>query len=214
MIAKNKDKEGKIVDGLKLVEANVRRISKIIRALLGFASHNSANAEWAPFELSQAIQQASALVKHQLEGQLIDLPEDLPPLLGNVGELEQVFINLMLNAQNAMPAGGTLQISARLDDEEMEVRFRDTGEGILPEHLDRIFEPFFTTRAGEGGTGLGLAVSYRIVDSHEGRLTVDSKPGDGATFIVRLPLRPPHHGQDGDAAEIEAILDSALTTDS
>ena len=220
MIAKNQDKEDKIVDGLKLVEDNVRRISKIIRALLGFASHNSANAEWAPFQLSQAIQQASALVKHQLEGQLIeveiDLPEDLPPLVGNVGELEQVFINLMLNAQNAMPAGGTLQISARLEGEEMEVSFRDSGEGILPEHLDRIFEPFFTTRAGEGGTGLGLAVSYRIVDTHEGRLTVDSKPGDGATFILRLPLRPPLHGQerDDDEVAIKTSVDSALATDS
>jgi len=219
MIAKNQDKEDKIVDGLKLVEDNVRRISKIIRALLGFASHNTANAEWAPFELSQAIQQANALVRHQLEGQLIeveiDLPEDLPPLFGNVGELEQVFINLMLNAQNAMPAGGSLQISARLEGEEMEVRFKDSGEGILPEHLDRIFEPFFTTRAGEGGTGLGLAVSYRIVDTHEGRLTVDSKPGDGATFILRLPLRPPLHGQErDDEAAIETSVDSALVTDS
>lgn len=219
MIAKHQDKEDKFGDGLKLVEDNVRRISKIIRALLGFASHNTANAEWAPFELSQAIQQANALVRHQLEGQLIeveiDLPEDLPPLFGNVGELEQVFINLMLNAQNAMPAGGSLQISARLEGEEMEVRFTDSGEGILPEHLDRIFEPFFTTRAGEGGTGLGLAVSYRIVDTHEGRLTVGSKPGDGATFILRLPLRPPLHGQErDDEAAIETSVDSALVTDS
>ena len=115
-----------------------------------------------------------------------------------------------------MPAGGTLQISARREGEEMEVRFRDRGEGILPEHLDQIFEPFFTTRAGEGGTGLGLAVSYRIVDTHEGRLTVDSKPGDGATFILRLPLRPPVHGQerDDDETAIETSVDPALATDS
>ena len=214
MIAQNKDKEDKIVGGLKLVETNVRRISKIIRALLGFASHNTANAEWAQFELLQAIQQACELVKHQLEGQLIeveiDVPDDLPHLLGNVGELEQVFINLMLNAQNSMPSGGTLHISARLDDTEVEVSFSDTGEGIQPEHLDRIFEPFFTTRAGDGGTGLGLAVSYRIVDAHEGRLTVDSEPGEGATFILRLPV---HSFQEIDVEEdgIETI-DSASTS--
>ena len=204
MIAQSNTEE-KVTDGLRLIETNVRRISKIIRALLGFASHNTANAEWMALDMQQAILQASELVKHQLDAQLIeveiDVPDDLPPMLGNIGELEQVFINLMLNAQNAMPDGGRLQISARRDGGQVEIRFRDSGEGIRAEHLDRIFEPFFTTRVGEGGTGLGLAVSYRIVDAHEGTITVDSASGEGSTFIVRMPIR-----------KGEAVTDSSADT--
>lgn len=190
MVAQNLGQE-KVIKGLGLIENNVKRISRIIRALLGFASHSAAEGQWVQFELRQALQQAFALVQHQLDAQLIsidmDIDSDLPSLLGNVGEIEQVFINLILNAQNAMPKGGRLRITSRLDGNMLEVRFADTGAGIEPEHLDRIFEPFFTTRAEDGGTGLGLAVSYRIVDMHGGALTVESEPGAGATFIVRLP---------------------------
>ena len=120
----------------------------------------------------------------------LEYEEDLPEMTGNVGELEQVFINLILNAQNAMPKGGKLRISTRRDGDLVELRFSDTGAGIAPEHLVRIFEPFFTTRADEGGTGLGLAVSYRIVEMHQGSLTVESTVGEGTTFIVRLPPNP------------------------
>ena len=188
----------KVVEGLRLIENNVRRISRIIRALLGFASHNTADSEWGLVDLAQAIQQAVALLKHQLDSQLIDVAldvqDDLPALPGDVGELEQIFINLILNAQNAMPDGGRLHISATSDDEGVEIKFTDTGMGIESEHLDRIFEPFFTMRPDEGGTGLGLAVSYRIAEAHNGTLTVDSTPGRGTTFALRLPL------SDGDDA--------------
>ena len=184
----------KVAAGLVLVENNVKRISRIIRALLGFSRHNREDMEWGPFDLSQALQQAYALVKHQLETRMIEIAleyeEDLPEMTGNVGELEQVFINLILNAQNAMPKGGKLRISTRRDGDLVELRFSDTGAGIAPEHLVRIFEPFFTTRADEGGAGLGLAVSYRIVEMHQGSLTVESTVGEGTTFIVRLPPNP------------------------
>ncbi|MFH1569268.1 MAG: ATP-binding protein [Gemmatimonadota bacterium] len=200
MAAQNRDQE-KVVQGLGLIESNVKRISRIIRALLGFASHSATEGELSSFELRQAIQQAFALVKHQLDAQLIaielDIDRDLPQLHGNVGELEQVFINLILNAQNAMPNGGRLSISCHRDDATVEIRFSDTGVGIAPEHLDRIFEPFFTTRAEQGGTGLGLAVSYRIVEMHGGTITVESEPGIGATFIVRLPLPAEEPGAGG-----------------
>ena len=189
--------EEKVTAGLNLVENNVKRISRIIRALLGFARHNTKDMEWVGFDLAQSIQQACALVKHQLDARRIDIAveceDDIPEMIGNVGELEQVFINLILNARNAMPEGGELRISARRDDDAVEVRFADTGTGVAPEHLDRIFEPFFTTRADEGGTGLGLAVSYRIIEMHQGSLTVESTPGEGATFTIRLPLNPKHH---------------------
>lgn len=182
-------------DGLRLIEANVKRISRIIRALLGFAGHNTRDEDWTALDLGQSLHQAYALVAHQLENHLIrttiTCEEGLPELVGNVGELEQVFINLLLNAQNAMPRGGELNITARRDGDRVEIRFADTGVGIEPEHLDRIFEPFYTTRAEEGGTGLGLAVSYGIVEVHQGTITVRSEPGAGATFIIRLPVTPP-----------------------
>jgi len=183
----------KVMDGLQLIESNVKRISRIIRALLGFA-RNSSDVEWGAFNVVLALQQACALVKHQLDSRLIevslDCGEDIPEMVGNIGELEQVFINLIINAQNAMPKGGRLDISAHRHGETAELRFTDTGVGIAAEYLDRIFEPFFTTRADEGGTGLGLAVSYRIIELHQGTLTVESMPGEGTSFIIRLPLRP------------------------
>ena len=149
-------------------------------------------AQGQPFDLGAAILQAWALTKHQLDAAAIamavDLEEHLPRVFGNVGELEQVFINLILNAENAMSGGGRLDVSARREETWVEIRFQDTGGGILPEHMDRIFEPFFTTRADRGGTGLGLAVSYRILENHGGTLTVESEPGAGACFITRLPV--------------------------
>ncbi len=178
--------------GLQLIESNVRRISRIIRALLGFAGHNVRDSDWVEFDLVHSLHQALALVAHQLEQRLIrtaiEADSDLPRLQGNQGELEQVFINLILNAHNAMPDGGELRVEVRRAGEWVEVRFADTGTGIAPEHLDRIFEPFFTTRPEEGGTGLGLAVSYGIIEAHQGTITVASEPGHGAVYILRLPL--------------------------
>ncbi len=182
----------KVVQGLDLVEHNVRRISKIIRALLGFAGHNAQDGEWGECDIGQALAQAMALVQHQLDRGLIETEfvggESLPPIEGNVGELEQVFINLLINAQNAMPKGGRLKVSAQALGDTIEVRFADTGVGIPPELLERIFTPFFTTRSDEGGTGLGLAVSYGIIERHQGQITVESTVGKGTTFILRLPI--------------------------
>lgn len=179
-------------DGLALIENNVKRISRIIRALLGFATHNRADAEGKPFELGTAIQQACALTRHQMESKLIEvdvrIEPDMPQAIGSIGELEQVFINLILNAANAMRSNGHLTVDAHREGEWLQASFTDTGEGIEPHHLDRIFEPFFTTHADDGGTGLGLAVSYRIIENHGGSITVDSVPGEGASFIVRLPI--------------------------
>jgi signal transduction histidine kinase len=187
------EQDPKMMDGLALIENNVKRISRIIRALLGFAEHNTIEAEGQPFSVAAAIQQACALTRHQLDQHRIDIDvcveADLPDAFGSVGELEQVFINLLLNAENAMVgAGGHLAIDARREGEWLEVRFQDDGPGIQPQHMGRIFEPFFTTRSDRGGTGLGLAVCYRIVENHGGTITVESEPGEGACFIIRLPI--------------------------
>ncbi|MDA0333546.1 MAG: HAMP domain-containing sensor histidine kinase [bacterium] len=183
----------KLMDGLALIENNVKRISRIIRALLGFASHNTIEAAGQPFGVATAFHQACALTKHQLDQQMISIDicmeDGLPDVFGNVGELEQVFINLLLNAENAMAGGGGhLAVTARREGDWLEIRFQDDGPGIPAEHMDRIFEPFFTTRADKGGTGLGLAVSYRIIENHGGTITVESETGEGACFILRLPV--------------------------
>ncbi len=193
MIMQNKGNK-RILSGLSLIENNVKRISKIIRALLGFARHSAAEGEWGSLQLRPSIQQACELLKHQLDTNRIevdiDFSDQLPAIEGNTGELEQVFINLILNAQNAMPDGGSLRIEGIYNkvEEQVELRFIDTGCGIDPEHCDRIFDPFFTTRAESGGTGLGLAVSYGIVEMHKGELMVESIVGKGTTFIIRLPI--------------------------
>ena len=100
-------------------------------------------------------------------------------------QIAQVFLNLIVNAAEAMGDGGQLCIESRISDGHVEMIFADTGPGIAPEDLPHIFEPFYTTK--DFGTGLGLAVSYSIVESHQGTLSVDSVPGHGATFTVRLP---------------------------
>jgi len=109
----------------------------------------------------------------------------------DVSQIEQVFTNILLNAAEAMDGEGTISVSSRLssDNGMMEVSVKDTGPGILPEHIDRLFDPFFTTKEVGHGTGLGLAVSYGIIERHEGRIKVESKPGGGTTFVVQLPLK-------------------------
>jgi signal transduction histidine kinase len=115
-----------------------------------------------------------------------ELPPGLPPVRGNGQLLQQVFVELVLNACSAMPHGGTLTITAAtLDARWVTVRFRDTGQGIPSEQLSRVFDPFFTSKPS--GTGLGLSVSHAIIRQHEGTIGVASTVGQGATFTIRLP---------------------------
>ena len=116
----------------------------------------------------------------------------LPAIQGNAGRLQQVFLNLFLNAKDAMPGGGTLRV-ATLNGESVSVCVSDTGTGIAPEHIQRIYDPFFTTKTAprEGqprGTGLGLSVTYGIIQEHAGKIRVESHPGQGTTFTLDFPL--------------------------
>jgi two-component system NtrC family sensor kinase len=117
-----------------------------------------------------------------------DLPADLPALVADPTQLEQLFVNLILNACKAMPEGGRLTIRARANARRVRTEVTDTGIGIAPEHLDRIFDPFYS-RFPEG-TGLGLAICQRIASAHGGVLRVRSQPGEGSTFTVELPPEP------------------------
>lgn len=182
----------RLLAGLDSVEHNVRRITKIIRGLLDMAGHRAAESEWRSCDVGHALQQTIDLVRPQLEQAKIELvvncPGDLPQIVGNIGELEQVFLNLMINAQNAMTDGGLLQVIAGIEGARLFVRFVDTGVGIPDAVLDQIFDPFFTTRSDQGGTGLGLAVSYGIVERHGGTISVESECGKGTSFELHFPI--------------------------
>ncbi len=111
---------------------------------------------------------------------------------GNTGKLQQVFLNLFLNAKDAMPGGGTLTIST-CNGHHVQVKVTDTGSGIAQEHIHRIYDPFFTTKnkpktGHSGGTGLGLSVTYGIIQEHAGKIRVDSAPGQGTTFVMEFPM--------------------------
>lgn len=130
------------------------------------------------------------LVDKQLERTGIDLvrrlPVDLPMVAAVENQMKQVFLNLVLNAAEAMPEGGILTIAACHEDDEIHIDFADTGPGLHEETAAHIFEPFFTTKSD--GSGLGLAISHEIVANHDGTLVVANRPGGGAVFTITLPV--------------------------
>ena len=132
-----------------------------------------------------------ALLEHQFEMQRIRVRRDLgdiaPVVLGQEHKLQQVFLNLFLNARDAMPKGGWLSVSTRIDAGKVVAEVSDTGSGIPSEYLARIYDPFFTTKAIGQGTGLGLSITYGIVREHDGGIDCDSIVGQGTKFILSFP---------------------------
>jgi signal transduction histidine kinase len=116
----------------------------------------------------------------------------LPSTLANGGKLQQVFMNLFLNAKDAMPEGGQLRVRTHCKDSQLVVKIEDTGTGISDEDIKRIYDPFFTTKEVGKGTGLGLSVCYGIIQEHSGRISVKSRPGLGSAFRLQLPLKRVH----------------------
>ena len=186
-----------LVQDLQLIEANVKRISRIIRSLLIFARHNSGEEDWKLVEIMPLIGQTTELMRHLMDNAGIELTvtdetPHSPVLYGNVGEIEQIFLNLLINALQATPQNGRISICARTVDSDVVIRVSDTGKGISPENISRIFEPFFTTRENQGGTGLGLAIISGIVEKHRGTIEVESVLGEGTTFILTFPTEHAH----------------------
>ena len=180
---------------LKKVEKQTFRAARIVNNLLEFARNRT--EELHPVDLVPLIGEALDLLSERRARRNVRLDLDLPeqgpddePLvvMGNDGELQQVITNLALNAVDAMPDGGTLHLVARRVGDWAELVVSDTGDGIPAEQLERIFEPFYSTKVGRGGTGLGLSISHDIIRRHGGDVAVESVPGDGTRFIVRLPL--------------------------
>jgi hypothetical protein len=175
---------------LEKIAKQTFRASEIVNSLLNFSRTSS--AEFVDVEINKTIRETVSLLDHQLNktGVRAELALDdaLPKLKGNSGKLQQVFLNLFLNARDAMPAGGVLAVRTWSRDESLFIEVADTGGGIAPEHLARIYDPFFTTKAPKKGTGLGLSVTYGIVREHGGTLEVQSQVGQGTRFVIELPL--------------------------
>jgi hypothetical protein len=150
-------------------------------------------SEFTSLDVNQLIQESLSLLDHQLRQSHIQveskLGRALPYVFGNGGKLQQVFINILLNARDAMPGGGKLNIDTSMNDSMVLIDIRDTGVGISQENIKRIYDPFFTTKNTGKGTGLGLAVTYGIIQDHGGRIFVESTPGKGTHFSLKLPTR-------------------------
>jgi signal transduction histidine kinase len=179
---------------LEKITRQTFRASEIVNNLLNFS--RTSGAEFAEVDINKIIADTLALLEHQFKTSKIqvrdELAQALSPIQGNAGRLQQVFLNLFLNAKDAMPGGGTLRIATSNGD-AISVVVSDSGAGIAPEHIRRIYDPFFTTKAapaeGQGkGTGLGLSVTYGIIHEHAGNIRVESRPGAGTTFYLEFPL--------------------------
>jgi two-component system NtrC family sensor kinase len=184
---------GALVDA---IAEGARRATAIAQDLRRFARADTVELEQA--DLHAGIESTLNLLRHELRGGRLTVEREfdptIPPLECYPGPLNQVFMNLLLNAAQAIEDTGKILIrTRRLDLERVEVTVRDTGKGIPREHLSRIFEPFFTTKGqgGRSGSGLGLAISYGIVERHGGKIAVESEEGRGTEFRVVLPIRAP-----------------------
>ncbi len=185
---------------LEKITQQTFRASEIVNGLLNFS--RTGTSEFRETDLNAIIRDTLTLIEHQFKTSQVKLDTallpGLPPILGNAGKLQQVFLNLFLNAKDAMAGGGTLRIATEANG-HVSVAISDTGSGIAPEHLQRIYDPFFTTKSAprEGqrrGTGLGLAVTYGIIQEHAGKIHVESSTGSGTTFHLEFPmLRKPAH---------------------
>jgi signal transduction histidine kinase len=185
------DKGTPLRTNLELIEKETRRCKDIIENLLKFARQEK--TVHSVVEVNKVAEDAMAIVNHQLELKQVhlekDLADDLPLVRGNANQLQQVLMNLIMNAQQAMEGNpGSVKVTTRRIDSQVEVRVSDTGPGIPKEIQAKIFEPFFTTKPGGKGTGLGLSVSFGIVRDHKGEIRIESEPGKGATFIIMLPV--------------------------
>ena len=170
------------------------RCKEIVKSLLEFARQTEPKME--PTDINRAINDGLFFLVNQALFHNIQIVKDLDPFLpfvrGNASQLKQVFMNIIVNAAEAMHGNGTLTITtySAPDRKRVSVEFTDTGEGIPEENLTRIFDPFFTTKDVGKGTGLGLATSYGIVEDHGGKIGVKSKVGEGTTFTIELPTYP------------------------
>ncbi|HEV8130421.1 MAG TPA: ATP-binding protein [Acidobacteriota bacterium] len=179
---------------LKKMEKQTFRASDILNNLLNFA--RLSGSDFREVNINHLVMETVSLLDHQLKRQNIQVSMNLDPALpgtyGNNGKLQQVLMNLLLNAKDAMPSGGRIELRTQHDDGSIFVVIKDDGAGITKEHIKKIYDPFFTTKEVGGGTGLGLSISYGIIQEHSGNIRVESEPGKGTEFTLQFPVRRVH----------------------
>lgn len=184
----SKDEVEFTAESLKTINNHIERIAKIVRSLGDFARISS--AEKVPSNIAEILDRTINLVKYDKRFKNIQLTTDIegiPPLKVNPDKIQQVFLNLIINALDAMLDGGRLHISMKKRDSAVDMVVSDTGSGIDESALGKIFDPFYTTKSHGKGTGLGLSICYGIIREHNGTITVKSKKGEGTTFYISLP---------------------------
>ena len=175
---------------LEKIDNQTERVASIVKNLLNFA-RNPSDSAFHPVDLKESLESILSLIDYKLKNMNISVKLDLIPLkaVWAQGErLQQVFINIILNALDAMPQGGILHIQLYRDGNFAVIRIEDSGTGISEEHLPHIFDPFFKTKGIGKGTGLGLSISYAIIKEHEGRISVESRPQKGTVFLIMIPM--------------------------
>jgi signal transduction histidine kinase len=176
---------------LELIESETSRTSQIVSNLLAYS--RKSKMAFGPVNPRELLQKCIMLSQHKVRLQNIqiktELQPNLTPVKGDFNQLQQCILNLIFNAIDAMPDGGilTLKVSMNSRDRVVEIRVQDTGKGIPKEALPHVFEPFYTTKVEGEGLGLGLPIVYNIVDRHKGTIHVDSEPGRGTVFTIKLP---------------------------
>jgi PAS domain S-box-containing protein len=185
--------------------SEIERLEGLVSELLRFAAFPSVNR--SPGDIGTILQDSLFLVRRQCEKGGVELVEEiadrLPMYAFDQDKIKQAFLNLFNNALDAMPQGGRLHISVNADDRILRVVISDNGEGVSPDRLPMIFEPFYTTKGG--GTGLGLAITHNIISDHNGRITVDSRPGEGTRFMLIFPLAPDDVGVTATPDSIQTV---------
>ena len=194
MLLERADPEDPRTRLLEKIERQTFRAAKIVNGLLTLARGGPASNERAPVDINVVVNDVLSLLEHQLKAVNIQVRRELavvPPVVyGMEHKLQQVLLNLFINARDAMPKGGWLSVTTRAAGDSAVIEVGDTGSGIPSEHLSRIYDPFFTTKALGQGTGLGLSITYGIVHEHDGTITCDSRTGEGTRFVLQLPRVP------------------------
>jgi len=178
---------------LEKIERQTFRAAKIVNGLLNLSRQTGqSTADRSPVDINAVVSDVAGLLEHQLETGKVKVRRELsaqaPVVDGVEYKLQQVFLNLFLNARDAMPRGGWLAVSTKIESQSVVIEVADTGSGIPSEHLARIYDPFFTTKSIGQGTGLGLSIAYGIIREHDGTMQVESSVGQGTRFMLRLPL--------------------------
>jgi two-component system NtrC family sensor kinase len=191
------DQQDKFKQHLELVESETRRCSQIVSGLLTFSRKSPPT--FTRFQVEDLINRCILLSQHKIQlsriSKTLSIPPSLPPVMGDFNQLQQCLINLLFNAIDAMPGGGTLEISAGADlpQKEVFIQVKDSGPGISPSDLPHIFEPFYTTKKEGYGVGLGLSTVYGIMERHHGSVLVESQVGKGTAFTLKLPVEERGH---------------------